>query len=126
MAEPMNQIKSYWIDVCAADEIPFQGSRVVRTPETVIAVFKTADGEIYALADECSFKTRKFSMRPEICPLSQGIVHGKYVTCPVHNETFSLETGESTGQDDERVQTYPIQVEDGNVQIKLTLAVEAA
>ncbi len=115
-----------WIDVCAPEDIPFQGSRVVRTPKVTIALFKTAEGDIFALDDVCSFQTRKFSMRPEICPLSQGIVHGKLVTCPVHNETFSLETGESTGQDDERVQTFPARIEEGRVQLQLSLAVKAA
>ena len=115
-----------WIDVCAPEDIPFQGSRVVRAPELTIALFKTAEGEIFALDDVCSFQTRKFSMRPEICPLSQGMVHGKLVTCPVHNETFSLETGKSTGQDEEQVQTFPVRLEAGRVQIQLALAVKAA
>ena len=122
----MTKTTESWVDVCTPEDLPFQGSRVVRAPEVAIALFKTADGQIFALDDECSFKTRKFSMRPEICPLSQGIVHGKYVTCPVHNETFSLETGESTGQDDERVRTFPVRVEAGKVQIKLIMALEAA
>ena len=115
-----------WIDVCVPEDIPFQGSRVVRAPELTIALFKTAEGEIFALDDVCSFQTRKFSMRPEICPLSQGMVHGRLVTCPVHNETFSLETGKSTGQDEEQVQTFPVRVEAGRVQIQLALAVKAA
>ena len=115
-----------WIDVCAPEDIPFQGSRVVRAPELTIALFKTAEGKIFALDDVCSFQTRKFSMRPEICPLSQGMVHGKLVTCPVHNETFSLETGKSTGQDEEQVQTFPVRLEAGRVQIQLALAVKAA
>ncbi len=122
----MSKTALNWFDVCAPEDIPFQGSRVLRTPQTVIALFKTTDGEIFALDDECSFKTRKFSMRPEICPLSQGIVHGKLVTCPVHNETFSLETGESIGEDDERVRTYPTRLVAGTIQIQLALAVEAA
>jgi len=115
-----------WIDVCGLADIPFQGARVVRAPKITIALFKTADGQLFALDDTCSYQTRKFSMRPEICPLSQGIVHGNYVTCPVHNETFSLETGESTGLDDERVDTFPVRVEAGKVQIKLVPALEAA
>lgn len=122
----MTSSEQAWIDVCAPEDIPFQGARVVRAPEVTIALFKTADGQLFALDDECSYKTRKFSMRPEICPLSQGIVHGKYVTCPVHNETFSLETGKSTGLDDERVSTFPVRVETGKVQIKLVPALEAA
>jgi nitrite reductase (NADH) small subunit len=57
------------------------GSRVVRTPSGDIAVFRTGDDEVFALDDRCPHKGG---------PLSQGIVHNKRVTCPLHNFVIEL------------------------------------
>ncbi len=100
-----------WIDVCAVQDIPSQGSRIVKTPVGCVALFKTAGGEIFALNDQCPHKKG---------PLSQGIVHDKFVTCPLHAWVFSLETGEAQGADEGQVKTFPIRVVAGRVQIDLT------
>jgi nitrite reductase (NADH) small subunit len=81
---------SNWIDVGAVDDVPVLGSRVVQAPGGDIAVFKAADGTLFALRDRCPHKGG---------PLSQGIVHGHSVTCPLHNWVISLETGEAQGAD---------------------------
>ena len=44
-------------------------------------------------------------------PLSQGIVHGAAVTCPLHNWVISLETGKALGADEGAVRTIPVKVE---------------
>jgi len=111
----MTEIISEWVDVCAADEVPEQGSRIVKIPRGCLALFKTAEGEFFAMDDECPHKKG---------PLSQGIVHGNYVTCPLHSWVFSLETGEAQGADEGRVRTTPVRVEKGRVEIKLTVAAE--
>lgn len=79
-----------WIDIGAAEDVPLRGSRVVATPKGDIAVFKTATGRIFALWDKCPHKGG---------PLSQGIVHGDSVTCPLHNWVIGLESGEVKGPD---------------------------
>jgi len=81
---------SDWIDVGGVDDVPVLGSRVVQAPGGDIAVFKTADGALFALRDRCPHKGG---------PLSQGIVHGHSVTCPLHNWVISLENGEAQGAD---------------------------
>lgn len=101
-----------WIDLCAATDIPSQGSRIVKTPDGCLALFKTATGDIFALNDQCPHKKG---------PLSQGIVHDKFVTCPLHAWVFSLETGEAQGADEGSVTTFPTRVVEGRVEIKLTL-----
>ena len=60
-------------------------------------VFRTADDEVFALDDRCPHKGG---------PLSNGIVHGHSVTCPLHNWVFSLATGEAQGADEGRVRTH--------------------
>ena len=73
-------------DIGALDDIPRLGARSVKTPAGDIAVFRTAGDEVFALRDQCPHKKG---------PLSQGIVHGTSVTCPLHAWVISLQTGEA-------------------------------
>jgi len=99
---------SMWIDVGALADIPVRGARVVKSPAGCIALFRTADDAVFALDDRCPHKAG---------PLSDGIVHGKSVTCPLHNWVISLETGMAGGADEGAVATYPADVRDGRVLI---------
>ena len=95
-----------WIDIAALDDIPRRGARVVKTRQGCVAVFRTAEDEVYALDNACPHKAG---------PLAEGIVHGSSVTCPLHNWVISLETGQAQGADEGQVQTYPASVENGRV-----------
>ena len=97
-----------WITLCKIDDIPVRGSRVVRTQRGCVALFRTAEAEVFALDDRCPHKAG---------PLSQGIVHGRSVTCPLHNWVISLETGKALGADKGQVRTIPLKVENGTVSI---------
>ena len=94
------------IDIAALDDIPPQGARVVRTPHGCVAVFRTADDRVFALDDRCPHKGG---------PLSEGIVHGTQVTCPLHNWVFDLATGQAQGADRGQVATYPVRVQGGRI-----------
>lgn len=106
-----------WIAIGSIDDIPVRGARCVDTPQGRIAVFRTADDRIFAIEDHCPHKQG---------PLSQGIVHGNAVTCPLHNWVISLETGEAQGADEGSVKTVPVRAEDGKLQIALSTAVGKA
>ncbi len=95
-----------WIDIAPLTDIPKRGARMVKTAEGCVAVFRTANDEVFALDNACPHKAG---------PLAEGIVHGKAVTCPLHNWVISLETGEAQGADEGRVATYPARVEDGRI-----------
>jgi nitrite reductase (NADH) small subunit len=101
-----------WIDVGSVEDIPRLGSRVVATPEGDVAVFRTGENEIFALRDKCPHKGG---------PLSQGIVHGKRVTCPLHSWTIELESGDAMAPDVGCTKTIPTRVTDGRVFIRLAL-----
>ena len=75
-----------WKRICALEDIPVLGSRVVRSARGAIAVFRTADDQVYALHDRCPHKGG---------PLSQGIVHGATVTCPLHAWKIGLADGQA-------------------------------
>jgi nitrite reductase (NADH) small subunit len=98
-----------WIEIGAVDDVPFRGSRLVSMPQGDIAIFKTAEGRIFALWDKCPHKGG---------PLSQGIVHGESVTCPLHNWVIGLETGEVKGPDQGCARKVKCKVEDGVVYIE--------
>jgi nitrite reductase (NADH) small subunit len=99
-----------WFDIGTIDDIPQRGARCVVTPDGRIGVFRTADDRIFALRDHCPHKGG---------PLSQGIVHGASVTCPLHNWVISLETGQALGADQGAVKTIPLKVEDGRISLAL-------
>jgi nitrite reductase (NADH) small subunit len=104
----MNAAAQPWIDVCAADEVPPLGARIVRRGPNVadVAVFRTADGTLFALEDRCPHKGG---------PLSQGIVAGERVTCPLHGWTIELASGEAVAPDRGSVRRYALRVQSGRV-----------
>lgn len=97
---------SNWIDVAALDDIPRAGSRVLDTDTVRIAIFRTNTDQVFAIKDECPHKGG---------PLSQGIVHGASVTCPLHNWRIDLATGEALGPDEGCTHAYPVKIENGRV-----------
>ena len=91
-----------WIDIGHIDEVPLRGARLLKTPMGCIAVFRTAEAEVFAASNSCPHKGG---------PLSEGIVHGQSVTCPLHNWVFDLNTGEAQGADEGRIETYPLRLD---------------
>jgi nitrite reductase (NADH) small subunit len=108
----MTMKETAWVDIGALNDIPLRGARVVKTPAGCVAVFRTAENEAHALEDRCPHKGG---------PLSQGIVHGTSVTCPLHNWVISLATGEAQGADKGTVQTIPLKVESGRLLLDFTV-----
>jgi nitrite reductase (NADH) small subunit len=106
-----------WIAIGALADIPQRGARCINTPEGQVAVFRTGGDRVFAIDDRCPHKGG---------PLSQGIVHGASVTCPLHNWVISLESGKAQGADEGCVRTIPVKVEDGQVYIALAERAEQA
>ncbi|NJD36190.1 MAG: nitrite reductase small subunit NirD [Betaproteobacteria bacterium] len=101
---------SGWIRVCALDEIAPQGSRVVASSQGDIAIFRTADDSVFGLHDKCPHKGG---------PLSQGIVHGDTVTCPLHGFKIGLKDGEAVAPDKGCTRRFEVKAEDGTVWLQL-------
>ena len=100
-----------WIDIGPLSDIPPQGARVVKTAHGCIAIFRTATDQVFAIDDACPHKGG---------PLSEGIVHGNHVTCPLHAWVFSLETGMAQGADAGQVAHYPTLIKDGRILLDAT------
>ena len=101
---------SNWIEVVALEDIPVLGSRVVDTDDMQVAVFRTADDQVFAIRNACPHKGG---------PLSEGIVHGTSVTCPLHNWKIDLASGNALGPDEGCANVFPAKVEDGKVYLSL-------
>jgi nitrite reductase (NADH) small subunit len=104
---------SDFLDIGAADDVPRLGARKVRAPGGDIAVFRTADDRYFALDDRCPHKGG---------PLSQGIVHGERVTCPLHNMVIELGSGQAVAPDEGCVARHQVRVENGRLQLARALA----
>ena len=100
-----------WIEVGAISDIPKDGARVVKTPLGDIAVFRNMQDEIFALRDQCPHKGG---------PLSQGIIYGRTVACPLHNWSIALETGIAVLPDEGCAASFPVRVEGEKVFLSLT------
>jgi nitrite reductase (NADH) small subunit len=100
-----------WITIGRVEDIPRQGARVITTEAGAIAVFRTVDDEIFALRDKCPHKGG---------PLSQGIVHGKKVACPLHDWKINLDSGLAVAPDEGCAARFPVQVANGQVSLALT------
>ena len=99
-----------WTRVCALEEIPVLGARVFRNGPENISVFRNDADEVFALHDKCPHKGG---------PLSQGIVHGRSVTCPLHNWKIDLANGEAVTPDTGCTRAYSVKVVDGAVLLAL-------
>lgn len=94
------------IDVGALDDVAPLGARKIRTRIGCVAVFRAEGDRVFALRDRCPHRGG---------PLSDGIVHGVMVTCPLHGWVIALETGQAQGADSGAVETIACAVRDGRI-----------
>ena len=96
-----------WTAICRVEDIPVLGSRRVARPRgTDVAVFRNDRDQVFALLDRCPHKGG---------PLSQGIVFGTSVACPLHNWTIGLDDGCAKAPDQGCAQRFSVKVENGAV-----------
>ena len=96
-----------WKLICRVDDIPVLGARrVPRAQGLEVAVFRTESDGVFALLDRCPHKGG---------PLSQGIVFGHSVACPLHNWTIGLCDGQAAAPDEGCTPKFQVKVENGQV-----------
>ncbi|MBB5190179.1 nitrite reductase (NADH) small subunit [Silvimonas terrae] len=100
-----------WVQICALNDIPPLGSRVLERPAGNVAIFRTATDSVFALLDHCPHKGG---------PLSQGIVHGESVTCPLHAWNIDLASGQARAPDEGCARRFAAKVENGQVFVSLS------
>ena len=98
-----------WKPICRLDEIPVLGARrVARAEGLAVAVFRNAEDQVFALLDRCPHKGG---------PLSQGIVFGESVACPLHNWSIGLCDGVAAAPDEGCTPRFNVQIVDGVVHL---------
>lgn len=105
-----NPTQSHWYTVGPLSDIPRLGSRVVRHNGQPIAIFRTASDTVFAVLDQCPHKKG---------PLSQGIVHGESVSCPLHGWVIELDSGEAVAPDHGCTHTFKTRIEGGIISVQL-------
>lgn len=101
---------SEWISVGPLENIPRLGSRTVATRDGSVAIFRTSDDQLFALRDHCPHKGG---------PLSQGIIFGHRVACPLHNWSIDLASGEAAAPDKGCARRHQVKVENGTVLVSV-------
>ena len=102
---------SNWKTICRVDDIPVLGARrVSRSQGTDVAIFRNAEDKVFALLDRCPHKGG---------PLSQGIVFGESVACPLHNWTIGLADGCARAPDEGCTTKFSVKVDSGVVHLDI-------
>ena len=96
-----------WKIICELNDIPRQGARILqRAGMDDVAIFRTAENQVFAVTDRCPHKGG---------PLSQGMVIGDKVACPLHNWHIDLRSGEAVAPDQGCAARFQVRVEQGQV-----------
>ncbi len=102
-----------FVEICALADIPLAGARVIARPghpDGDVALFRCQEERVFAIVDRCPHKGG---------PLSQGIVYGDRVACPLHNWSIGLADGDAVAPDVGCARTFAVRVEDGAVFVAL-------
>lgn len=104
-----------WVRVCRLDDIVPLGARVLSAAQGDIALFRCRDDSVFAVLNRCPHKQG---------PLSEGIVHGHHITCPLHSWVIDLESGEAAAPDIGCAPKLPVRVIDGEIWLSPLQAME--
>lgn len=110
MSASAQALNSAWIDVAGVHEIPPLGARTLQLDGRKIAVFRNAEDQYFALDDACPHRGG---------PLSQGIVSGCKVYCPLHNWCIALDSGAALAPDEGLTGSYPLRIDGDRLLIQI-------
>jgi NAD(P)H-dependent nitrite reductase small subunit len=98
-----------YVPVLSTAELPPGQAVEVTVEGRAVALFNVG-GTFYALTNLCPHRGG---------PLGQGFLEGTEVSCPWHNYTFDVRTGENVVSADLKVARYDVKVEDGRVFVRV-------
>jgi nitrite reductase (NADH) small subunit len=99
-----------WHKVCKVADIKPKTSQKITAGELTLALFHLTDGRFMTIEDRCPHQDG---------PLSDGIITGSIVTCPLHNWRINLISGETLPPDCECIKTYKTKIERDEVWVEL-------
>jgi nitrite reductase (NADH) small subunit len=98
------------IAVCQLDELPVGLGRAFQIAGKTIAIFRTRAGKLFATNNSCPHKNG---------PLSEGILSGDSVVCPLHQFRFDMKSGLCDQENVCSVKTYDVTLDGTTVYIQL-------
>lgn len=104
---------SRWFDAGSVDSIPLMGARQMRTEHGVIAIVRTGSGAVHAIGDACPHRGG---------PLSQGMVFGEQIQCPMHGLVIDLLSGTAVAPDSGAVPVYPVRIDNDRILVDVAAA----
>ena len=90
-------------------DFPVGLGRTVRLGKVELAIFHTTDGELFALENR--------SPHPKGGTLTEAIVSGHFIYCPLRDLKINLEDGRVQAPDTGFAQVYPVRITEGIVEI---------
>ena len=108
MARSLEQLD---ITVAQAEEIPDGERKIVQVNGVSIGVFHHR-GEWIALRNSCLHRSG---------PVCTGSLEGDILTCPWHGYTYHVMNGQLTMDSSAFLESYPVEVKDGEVRLRMTL-----
>ena len=95
--------------LCAVEDVPSGGGRIVRAENRAIALFRVGE-EVFALDNVCPHWGG---------PLGDGLFEGRTVTCPWHAWQFDVCTGEAMFDPGKKVHCFPVHVTGDDVFVEV-------
>lgn len=98
--------------VCRSEELPIGSAKAIKVLAKQIAVFNI-DGVIHAMDGLCQH------MKAPL--VTSGKLDGTKLTCKMHGWEYDIATGECIGKPFVRLRQYDIEIENGDVFVKVEL-----
>ncbi|MGF1635116.1 MAG: Rieske (2Fe-2S) protein [Phycisphaerae bacterium] len=124
-AEPPKAREGGRLVVCGVDELPPGGRKLIDDGKQGIGVFNI-DGRFYALKNVCPHAGAELcrgsihnTCRPGGVGAYEEALAGRVLRCPWHGWEFDIVTGKGLYDAKSRVATYPVEVVDGQVVVKI-------
>jgi naphthalene 1,2-dioxygenase system ferredoxin subunit len=101
---------SGFMAVCAADEVPEGDVRGFEVAGRAIALYQV-DGAFYATEDRCTHG---------LASLSDGVVDGELIECPLHFGAFNIRTGAAAAAPcSVAIRTFAVREEAGQLLVEM-------
>jgi nitrite reductase (NADH) small subunit len=92
------------IPVAHYSNLRVRSGYTIKIDDTEIALFKLTNGEVYAIENR--------SPHPKGGVLTEGLVSGEYVYCPVYDWKISLKDGKVQAPDEGQVRTFKVETQE--------------
>lgn len=94
--------------VCQVDQVPKDGMKVFDLDDSKRVLILNSNENFYACQSFCPHQ--------EVC-LEEGLFDGEVLTCHQHLWQWNVETGEPIGLAEEPLETYSVEVDEGQIYI---------